>query len=334
MVSHHHNDSLAGHFGIDKTRELVGRKYYWQSLQINIEGYIQGCNIYLTSKAVRHKPYGDLQFLPIPTHRWKDFSMDFMTGLPLSANWKSDSYDSILVIVDQLTKMMLYKPVKVTIDAPELAEVILDMVVWDHGLPDLIVTNKSSFFTTKFWSSLCYFFGIKRRLSTTFHFQKEGQTKRQNNIIESYLRAFVNFKQNDWARLLPMAEFAYNNAKNASIGHTPLKLNYGYHPQMLYKENVDSHSQSKLVDELSAKLRELMIICRKNLHHAQELQKLAYNKRVKPWIYALGKKVWLNSKYIKTKRNRTLEAKFFGLFRVQETILDELGLIEGNENKA
>ena len=59
-----------------------------------------------------------------------------------------------------------------------------------------------------------------------------------------------------------------------------------------------------------------MIVCRENLHHAQELQKRAHNKGVKPRSYAPGDKVWLNSKYIKTKRNRKLEAKFFGPFRV------------------
>ena len=59
-----------------------------------------------------------------------------------------------------------------------------------------------------------------------------------------------------------------------------------------------------------------MIVCRENLHHAQELQKQAHNKGVKPWSYAPGKKIWLNSKYIKTKCNRKLEAKFFGPFRV------------------
>ena len=79
-----------------------------------------------------------------------------------------------------------------------------------------------------------------------------------------------------------MAEFAYNNAKNTSIGHTPFELNCDYHPQMSYEEDVDSRSQSKLVDELLAELRELMIVYQKNLYHAQELQKRAHNKGVKP----------------------------------------------------
>ena len=113
-----------------------------------------------------------------------------------------------------------------------------------------------------------------------------------------------------------MAEFAYNNAKNASTGHTPFELNCGYHPRVSYEEDVDSRSQSKSADELLAELRELMIVCQKNLYHAQELRKRACDKEVKPRSYALGEKVWLNNKYIKTKRNQKLEAKLFGPFRV------------------
>ena len=113
-----------------------------------------------------------------------------------------------------------------------------------------------------------------------------------------------------------MAEFTYNNAKNGSTGHTFFELNCGYHSRMSYKKNVDPYSESKSVDELSAELRELMIICQENLYHVQELQKQAHDKGVKPQSYFSGEKVWLNSKYIKTKRNRKLEAKFFGPFQV------------------
>ena len=70
--------------------------------------------------------------------------------------------------------MVHYKPVKVTIDALGLAEVIIDVVVRHYGLPDLIVTNRGSLFTSKFWSSLSYFLDIKQKLSTAFHPQTDG----------------------------------------------------------------------------------------------------------------------------------------------------------------
>ena len=87
--------------------------------------------------------------------------MDFVTGLAISINWKGDSYDSILVIIDQLTNMVHYKPIKITINVPGLVEVIIDVVVCHHGLHNSIVTDRGSLLTLKFWSSLHYFLSIK-----------------------------------------------------------------------------------------------------------------------------------------------------------------------------
>ncbi len=216
--------------------------------------------------------------------------------------------------------MIHYVPVKVTIDASGLAEVIIDVIVHHHGVLESIVTDRGSLFTSKFWSSLCYFLGIKRKLSTAFYPQTDGQTERQNSTMEAYFRAFVNWEQDDWARLLPIAEFAYNNAKNASTGHTPFKLNCDYHPRISFKEDVDPRLRSRSANELAEELRELIEVCCQNLLHAQELHKRAHDKGVKSRSYAPGKKVWLNSKYIKMKRNKKLENKFFGPFRVLHAV--------------
>ena len=113
-----------------------------------------------------------------------------------------------------------------------------------------------------------------------------------------------------------MAKFAYNNVKNANTGHAPFGLNCGYHPCISFKQDTDSCFWSKTADKLSAELRELMTVCRANFHHTQKLQKPGHDKGVKPRSYVSGDKIWLNSKYIKTKQNRKLEAKFFRPFRV------------------
>ena len=132
--------------------------------------------------------------------------------------------------------MVYYEPVKDTIDASKLVEVILDMVIWHHSLPDTIMSDRGLLFTSKLWSSLCYFFGNKKKLSITFHLQTDSQTKRQNSKMEAYLQLFINFEQNDQAKLLLIAEFTYKNTKNASIGQMLFQLNCGYHSWMSYKE--------------------------------------------------------------------------------------------------
>ena len=108
-----------------------------------------------------------------------------------------------------------------------------------------------------------------------------------------------------------MAEFAYNNAKNASTGEAPFELNCGYHLRVSFEEDTDPHSRSKTANKLSTELQELMTVYRKNIHHIQQLQKKAHDKGVKLRNYASGNIVWLNSKYIKTKQNQKLEVKFF-----------------------
>ena len=78
--------------------------------------------------------------------------------------------------------------------------------------------------------------------------------------MEAYLRVFINLKQNNWAKLLTMAKFVYNNTKNASIGHTLFKLNYGFYSQVFFKENVDSRSKFYLAKKLVDKLKKLIEI--------------------------------------------------------------------------
>lgn len=86
LLSQHYNNPLVGHFRVNKTRELIARKYYWPNFCHDIEEYDQGCDVCLALKTVRHKPYGDLQSLLLPTHHWKNLSIDFVIGFLVSTN--------------------------------------------------------------------------------------------------------------------------------------------------------------------------------------------------------------------------------------------------------
>ncbi len=197
--------------------------------------------------------------------------MDFVTNLPISSNWKGDSYNSILVIIDQLIKIVHYKLVKVMIDAPGLAEVIINVIVHHHRVSEFIIMDWDLVFILKFWSLLCYFLGIKIKLFTTFHPQMDGQTKRRNSIMDTYLRVFINWEQDDLAKLLPMAKFVYNNTKNTSTAHISFELNCSCHSKVFLKKDIDLHSRSCSANKLVEELRELIEVCYQNLLHVQEL---------------------------------------------------------------
>ncbi len=125
--------------------------------------------------------------------------------------------------------MIYYKLVKIIFDTPALAEVIIKVVIQYHSLSDSIVSDRVTVFISKFWCLLCYFLGVKQKLSIAFHLQTDGQTKRQNSIMEAYFRAFINFKQDNEVKLLLMTKFAYNNVENIKNGHMPFKLNCRYY---------------------------------------------------------------------------------------------------------
>lgn len=150
FISQYHNNPLARYIGINKTKKLIDRKYNWRSFKKDVEVYFKGCNICLGLKMLTNKPYSNLQLLPMLTQQQKYLSINFMTGLSILSNWKGESYDFILVIIHWLIKMKYYEPVKIIINAQELAEVILYVVIQYYGLSNSIVTDKSLFFNSKF----------------------------------------------------------------------------------------------------------------------------------------------------------------------------------------
>ena len=134
----------------------------------------------------------------MPTGPFKSITMDFIVDLPPSMGpGDNKAYDAILVILDRYTKVVKYIACRKTIDALELARLFVKHWFPDQGLPESIVSDRGSLFTSKFWAALCYHLNIKRRLSTAFHPQTDGQTERQNQIIEAFFRSFCNYHQDN-----------------------------------------------------------------------------------------------------------------------------------------
>ena len=107
------------------------------------------------------------------------------------------------------------------IEALDIAEVFLRYYLPYHDLPDAIVSDRGTHFTSDFSRHLCKLLGIQQKLSTSFHTQTDSQTERVNAILEQYLRGYCNYQQDNWSELLTMAEFAYNNTLSATTGITP-----------------------------------------------------------------------------------------------------------------
>ena len=123
--------------------------------------------------------------------------MDFITGVAPSFRVDGKAYDAILVVVDRYTKLAKHYPVLKTITAEQFGNFLIRTIFCSFGVPSSIVSNQDSIFMCTFWLALCHYLCIKKCLSTAFHPQTNGQTKRQNQMLEQYLRAYVNYQQNN-----------------------------------------------------------------------------------------------------------------------------------------
>ena len=113
--------------------------------------------------------------------------MDFVTGFPKSKRGN----DAIFVVIDKLSKVAHFLPIKESITAAQLAELYTSRIVSLHGIPQLISSDRGSIFTSKFWDSFQKAMGTNIRFSTAFHPQTSGQVERVNQILEDMLRACV-----------------------------------------------------------------------------------------------------------------------------------------------
>ena len=132
-----HDSSLAGHFGISKTQELVCRDFWWPGMHSMIRDYVKSCDTCARSKTAMHQPSGLLLPLPIPPRPWSSISMDFIVKLP-----KSRGSDSILVVVDRFSKMAHFIPCNESCTSADVTTLMFGNVFKLHGLPDDIVSDR------------------------------------------------------------------------------------------------------------------------------------------------------------------------------------------------
>jgi hypothetical protein len=146
----------------------------------DVAAHVAMCDVCQRVKAEHQRPAGLLQPLKVPKWKWEEISMDFIVGLPRTR----DGYDSIWVIVDRLTKVAHFIPVKTTYTGARLAELYISRIVCLHGVPKKIVSDRGTQFTSRFWQKLHF--------SSAYHPQTDGQIERTNQVLERICSELVH----------------------------------------------------------------------------------------------------------------------------------------------
>ncbi|KAJ2914471.1 hypothetical protein MD484_g5943, partial [Candolleomyces efflorescens] len=318
-----HDAVLSGHPGRTLTTKNILRNYSWPGLYTFVRRYVAACDTCGRIKIPRHKPYGLLKPLDIPERPWKSVSMDFIVKLP-----KSHGYDSILVVCDRLTRASHFIPCTEELSSPDLAWLFIDRVFRYHGLPDSIVSDRGPTFVSNFWKSLTTCLDIALRHSTAYHPRTDGLTERTNQTLETYLRAYVSYQQDDWVDYLPLAEFVFNNTENASTKQTPFFANYGHHPK--FHPQVSDVSTVPAAEDLSQRLEQIHAELKAQLELAQDRQRKYFDRKVLPSPeYKPDQLVWLLRRNITTTRpSLKLDHRRLGPYPIIRKIANDAYLLK------
>jgi hypothetical protein len=314
-----HVSAYSIHPGSTKMYQDLKRRYWWYGMKRDVAAHVALCDTCHRVKADHQKPAGLLQLLKVPEWKWEEISMDFIVGLP----WTPAGYDSIWVIVDRLTKVAHFIPVKTTHSGVRLVELYMSWIVCLHGVPKKIVFDRGTQFTSRFWEKRHESMDTKLNFSSAYHPQTDGQTERTNQILEDMLRDCSLKHGGSWYKSLSYAEFSYNNSYQASLKMAPFKALYGRKCRRPLYWSQTGESQLFGTDIIKEAERQVQII-RENLRIAQSRQKSYADGKRRDVSFQEGDYVYLKVSPIRGLRRFKVKGKlsprFIGPFQILQRV--------------
>ncbi|KAJ9539087.1 hypothetical protein OSB04_031820, partial [Centaurea solstitialis] len=268
-------------------------EYWWPGMKVDIGRYVQKCITCLQVKAEHQKPYGSFRPLEVPVWKWEELMMDLVTKLPKT----SRQHDSIWVIVDRLMKSAHFLPVRESYSMEKWAQLYIDEIIVRHGVPVKVISDRDSWFTSKFWKSMQRELGTRVALSTAYHPQTNGQSERTIQTLEDMLRACILEFGGTWDIHLPLVEFSYNNSYHSSIKMAPFEALYGRKCRTpLCKQETGEKilAGPELIEITHDKIR----VIRERMKVAQDRQKSYADKRRRPIEFFVGDMGKLSPRFV------------------------------------
>jgi hypothetical protein len=255
--------------------------------------------------------------LQVPEWKWKEIAMDFIMGLLRTQS----GYDSIWVIVDRLTKVAHFIPVKTTYSGPQLAELYMSRIVYLHRVLKKIVSDRGTQFTSRFWERLHEALDTQLHFSSAYHPQTDGQTERVNQILEDMLRICALQYGRRWDKSLSYTEFSYNNSYQESLKMASFEMLYGRRCQTLLFWNETREWKVFGPDILEEAEKQVRMV-KENLRVTQSRQKSYTEHRRRELSFKAGDFVYLKVSPMRGlhrfKVRGKLAPRFIGPFKILE----------------
>ena len=200
LIAEVHDSPMAGHFGMDRTLELLQRKWHWKGIQRDVREYVRTCSICQRAKHSTSKSPGELHPI-VATRPWNVLTIDFVSGLLKDPRTKQSQ---ILVIMDKFSKYVLLEPYPMEIDASQTASIVIRRVVGEHSVPAVVISDRGPQFATAVWKEILKAMGTRVALATTHHPQTDGQSERVIQTLTRIIHVYIRDQSHAWIEMLPL----------------------------------------------------------------------------------------------------------------------------------
>ncbi len=298
-----HDNVYDAHSGINATQEKLMRLFFWPKMEADIKRFINSCIVCARTKS-KNRRHGLINPIKNATHKWHTVSIDFVVDLPRTA----EGFDAVMVVVDKLTKHAHFIPCRKSVTAEQAALLYLREVVKHHGIPQVLISDRDSKFTSAFWTELQKLLGTSLAMSTSHRPQTDGQTEIVNRAMLIALRCYVDYKMTNWERDLHLIEFAYNSRKHAATGFAPFYLAYGYLPVTPLmaafaavttdaRQLVEKDGLPPSVADTLENIRVSLLVAQDRLDASQDYMEELHNPHRTALQFSVGDKVMLATDY-------------------------------------
>jgi hypothetical protein len=340
LIAECHDTPTGGHFGRDKTIEMMKKRFQWKGMAVQVSQYVMTCDTCQRTKHSRQRTNGLLMPLPVPEEIDDHWTMDFVTGLPKTERG-NDTIQGHFSRGGSIKRLVV---ARTTDTASDIAQRYMDSVVRHHGVPKSIVSDRDPRLMKGFWRALMEKLGTKLDPSTSHHPQSDGKSERDQQTMEQYLRAFCEERPKDWDLMLGLCELAMNSVPHAASGVSAYKLLYGREPatsvdralQQDDKETTASSSdgvgQQALIESDAVlpaaearwkTMQEAWTKARGDLLSAQQRMAVAADRHRREQQFKVGDLVLLSTEHLKLRdgdSTRKLTPLFCGPFPIKRVV--------------
>lgn len=314
ILEENHSLPHSGHFGFQKTYEKVKSKFYWPSMKDDIHRYVQTCPSCQENKLVRKKNKEPMVITDTSEEAFNKVALDIVG--PLNLTESGNKY--LLTIQDNLTKFSQAFPIP-NQEAETVARTFVNEFVCKFSLPQKILTDQGSNFTSNLFKSVAKLFKMKHIQTTAYHPESNGGLERSHHTLVEYLKHYINQKQTNWDEWIPMATFAYNTTVHSSTKFTPYELVFGMQPKLptsLTQTPEFHYTYDDYAQDLKMKLNKSFEIARNNIQQSKETNKKYYDKNSSHTVYKVGDLVYLLNETSIPSTSRKLNPAYTGPYEI------------------